>query len=102
MQFCPKCGSILVQKRKNFGCPRCNYSTNEKVDLEIKEKLEKHEKISFVTDKEVDVLPKVAIACKKCGHKEAHFWTSQTRGSDEAETKFFRCVKCKHTWREYR
>ena len=38
----------------------------------------------------------------KCDHKEAWFWTSQTRAGDEAETKFFKCTKCRHTWREYR
>ena len=23
------------------------------------------------------------------------------RATDEAETQFYRCVKCNHTWREY-
>ena len=31
MQFCPKCGAILIQKTKNAGCPRCNYSSKEKI-----------------------------------------------------------------------
>jgi len=102
MQFCPKCGSMLVQKRKNFGCPRCSYATKEKVKLKISEKLADKEKISVVTDKDLDVLPTVEETCSKCGHSDAHFWTSQTRSGDEAETKFFRCKKCKHTWREYK
>ncbi|PJB94591.1 transcription factor S, partial [Candidatus Pacearchaeota archaeon CG_4_9_14_0_8_um_filter_35_24] len=25
-----------------------------------------------------------------------------TRAADESETKFYRCTKCDHTWREYR
>ncbi len=102
MQFCPKCGSILVQKTKNFGCPRCNYSTKEKVNMKIKEKVDEKQEISVIKEKEVDVMPTVEALCKKCGHKEAHFWTSQTRSSDEAETKFYRCKKCSHTWREYK
>ena len=102
MQFCPKCGAILVQKKTNYGCPRCSYSTKEKVDLKIKEKIEERQQISVIKDKDVDVLPTVEEKCKECGHEEAHFWTSQTRSGDEAETKFFRCKKCKHTWREYR
>ncbi|MEK6933005.1 MAG: transcription factor S, partial [Nanoarchaeota archaeon] len=28
--------------------------------------------------------------------------TSQTRAADEAETRFFKCTKCKHTIREYK
>jgi DNA-directed RNA polymerase subunit M len=31
----------------------------------------------------------------------AYFWTQQTRGADEPETRFFKCTKCSHTWREY-
>ena len=102
MQFCPKCGSILIQKRKNFGCARCNYTTQDKVDLKVTEKLNSTGKIAVVKENDMDVLPTIGATCKKCGNKEAHFWTSQTRGGDEAETKFFRCTKCKNTWREYR
>jgi DNA-directed RNA polymerase subunit M len=102
MKFCPRCGAMLIQKTKNFGCTRCSYSTAEKVNLKVKEKLNEHTVIAVIKDKDVDVLPTIAAECKNCGHKEAHFWTSQTRGSDETETRFFRCKKCKQTWREYK
>jgi len=102
MKFCPRCGSILVQKRKNFGCPRCSYTTKEKIKMEIKENLGEKQKIQVIKEKDVDVLPTVEAECKQCGGKEAYFWSSQTRAGDEAETKFFRCKKCSHTWREYR
>jgi len=102
MQFCPRCGSILVQKRKNFGCPRCSYTTKDKIKIEHRENIGEKQKVSVVKDKDLDVLPTVEEECPKCGNKEAHFWTSQTRAGDEAETKFFRCKKCKHTWREYK
>lgn len=102
MQFCPRCGSLLLQKRTNFGCPRCSYTTKEKVKIETTEKLKERQRVSVVKEKDMDVLPTVEEECPKCGNKEAHFWTSQTRSGDEAETKFFRCKKCLHTWREYR
>lgn len=102
MQFCPKCGAILVQKTKNFGCPRCNYATKEKVDLKTKEKVDEQQEVSVVKEKQMDTLPTVECVCKKCKNNEAYFWTSQTRSSDEAETKFYRCKKCQHTWREYK
>lgn len=102
MKFCPKCGGVLVQKTKNFGCVRCNYSTKDKVDLKTKEIVDEAKKIEVVKEKGGDTLPTVYETCKKCGHKEAYFWTLQTRSSDEPETKFYRCKKCQHTWREYK
>lgn len=104
MEFCPKCGAVLVQKVKNFGCARCNYSTKDKVKLSSSEKLKEKKEIAVVSSKDTQTLPKIAETCKKCGNKETYFWTVQTRSGDEAETKFFKCTnaKCEFTWREYR
>ncbi|MEK6926641.1 MAG: transcription factor S [Nanoarchaeota archaeon] len=102
MEFCPRCGAILIQKRKNYGCPRCNYSTKSKSKLTISEKLEAKKKIAVVSEKDSQVFPVIAASCKKCENEKAYFWTIQTRAGDEAETKFFKCTKCEHTWREYR
>jgi|SRR3989344_3275362 len=103
MEFCPKCGSILIEKRKNAGCARCNYSSKAKLIIKSTEKInEKESSISVMKEGEGRVLPKVLEKCKKCGNPQAYFWTVQTRSGDEAETKFFKCVKCTHTWREYR
>ncbi len=104
MEFCPRCGAVLVQKRKNYSCPRCNYSTKEKIKLTTSEKVEDKKEIAIVLEKDTQVLPVTNAVCKKCGNKEAYFWTVQTRSGDEAETKFFKCTnpKCEHTWREYR
>ena len=33
MEFCPKCGAVLVQKVKNMGCPRCSYSAKGKTKI---------------------------------------------------------------------
>ena len=102
MEFCPKCGAMLVLKKKNYGCPRCEYSTNAKIKMSTSEKIEEKSEIAIVSKKDTQVLPIVNEQCKKCKHKEAYFWTVQTRSGDEAETKFFKCTKCEHTWREYR
>ena len=101
MEFCPKCGCVLVEKKKNFGCPRCNYMAKSKIKLESSEKIETKPEIGVIDEKETDVFPIINAICSKCPNKEAYFWTSQTRSGDEAETRFFRCTKCKHTWREY-
>ena len=101
MEFCPKCGAILVLKTKNYGCPRCAYSTKDKVDLKTSEKQEEKKGVGVISSKETSTLPIVSEICKQCKNKKAYFWTVQTRASDESETKFFKCIKCEHTWREY-
>lgn len=102
MHFCPRCGAVLIQKRKNYGCPRCTYSTKDKVKITSSEKMNDKKEIAVVKKKEADTLPTIAEQCKKCKNDRAYFWTVQTRSGDEAETKFFKCTKCEHTWREYR
>ncbi len=102
MEFCPKCGCVLVEKKKNFGCPRCGYKAKSKIKIETSEKIEIKPKIGIIKDKDTDVFPVTNAICPKCGNGEAYFWTSQTRAGDEAETKFYKCTKCKHIWRDYR
>jgi DNA-directed RNA polymerase subunit M len=101
MKFCPKCGSILVQNKKRFACPKCKYISKEKVKLTSSEKGGSNNKIDVLHEKDSNVWPSVSETCPKCGNDEAFFWTAQMRAADEAETRFFRCTKCKHTWREY-
>ena len=100
MDFCPKCGSVLVEKRKNFGCARCGYSAKGKVKIEASEKMHKQEEVGVIKEKDTDVFPVTVALCSKCKNKEAYFWSTQMRAADEAETRFFRCTKCRHTWRE--
>ena len=101
MEFCPKCGSVLIQKRKNYGCARCNYSSKDKVKITISEKIGGREEIGVVK-KEISIHPIISEKCKKCKNDKAYFWTVQLRAADEAEVKFFKCTKCAHAWKEYR
>ena len=104
MEFCPRCGAVLIQKRKNDGCVRCNYSSKSKMKIKTSEKISGKREVAVIKDKDVEVYPIIELerACEKCGNKKAYFWTLQTRATDEAETKFFKCTKCNNTWREYR
>jgi len=43
----------------------------------------------------------IKIDCEKCHNQEGVSWAFQTRSADEPETKFYRCTKCNHTWRDY-
>jgi DNA-directed RNA polymerase subunit M len=102
MEFCPKCGTILIMDGKRVKCPKCSYRSSGKIKIESSEKIEKKAATGVVKEKDIELLPVTSAICKKCGHNEAYFWSSQTRAADEAETRFFRCKKCSYTWREYR
>jgi len=101
MEFCPKCGSVLITKRKNSSCPRCGYTKKGVVNLSTKEKIKEKSEIA-VLKKDFKTEPIVNEKCPKCGHEKAYFWMVQTRSSDESPTKFFKCVKCGYTKRDYR
>ncbi len=99
MDFCPKCGAILVPKRKNYGCPRCNYTAKDKIKVETKEVMGQQEFVGVVNEKEGEVSPIVDFKCPKCKNEKAYFWSRQMRSSDEAESKFYKCLKCKKVTR---
>lgn len=102
--FCPKCGALLRPKdkgaKKVLYCS-CGFTKlpEEGDSAEIKEKFDSVKKIEIVEN--IEVNPKIKITCDKCGNTIAYYWTQQTRGADEPETRFFKCTKCSHTWREY-
>ncbi len=101
MEFCPKCGAVLMTKVKNSSCPRCKYVKKGAVDLISKEKIDDKIEIPILKKALGSTAPVVNEKCPECGHGKAYFWTIQTRSSDESETKFFKCVKCGHTRRDY-
>ena len=93
---------MLFIKDGKTACASCNYKTDKKPKIESSEKIAQKEIIAIINEKENTTDPTVQIECKKCKNKLAYFWTTQTRASDESETKFYKCTKCEHTWREYR
>ncbi len=103
--FCPKCGSILRPKekagKKVLFC-NCGFSKTPdagETSVELREVVKGAKKIEVVEN--VETNPKIKITCEKCNNKVAYYWTQQTRGADEPETRFFKCTKCNYTWREY-
>ncbi|UZE94038.1 MAG: transcription factor S [Candidatus Pacearchaeota archaeon] len=101
MKFCPKCGAILVQKKKNFSCPKCGHRSKEKIKIISSEKVGKVTKIDVLHEKDSSVWPVVTETCPECGNDKAYYFSAQMRSGDEAETQFFKCVRCKKTWRKY-
>ena len=106
MMFCPKCGAILMPKKEgNKAVTKCScgYSSNDVGSTTFKEENKKVDSKVEVVDSEHDLnaLPKMKAECPKCGNTEAGFWEVQTRAADEPATKFLKCTKCKHIWRDY-
>ncbi|MFA5303718.1 MAG: transcription factor S [Candidatus Nanoarchaeia archaeon] len=102
--FCKSCGSLLVPEadekgKMKFSCRKCGQSSRNK-DLKIIDSNTKKSKLFFVDDKEKEE-ETIRVKCPKCGKMKASFWIIQTRGADEPPTKFFKCVACEHTWRDY-
>lgn len=105
IKFCPKCGAIMIPKKDGdkviFECSCGQTVKGESSSLKEDRVVKKEEAEVKVVDKEIETLPTTKEECPKCGNKEAYYWLVQTRAGDEAETKFLKCTKCKHTWRDY-
>ncbi|TEU14803.1 MAG: transcription factor S [Hadesarchaea archaeon] len=106
MQFCPKCGGLMLPKQVKEGpvlvCNACGHVTKEaKLDEYKVVKPAKREEMVAVIEETKPALPTTRAKCPKCGHETAYWWLRQTRGGDEPTTRFYRCAKCGHTWREY-
>jgi DNA-directed RNA polymerase subunit M len=100
--FCPKCGSLLKPKKNNRNIIACSCGYKKKSEgMSVKETIKSKEKKVEVIDKEIETLPKMKAECPKCKHDTAYYWLLQTRAGDEPETKFLKCEKCKHIWRDY-
>lgn len=107
LKFCPKCGTLMTPKIKEsityFVCRKCGYEERVKEgSFRVRREIKNKKRIVVIEeDISMKIYPKVKITCPKCGHNEAYFWTLQTRAADEPATRFFKCVKCGHVWREY-
>ena len=108
--MCPKCGSLMRLRSKGgkriLYCPKCNYeqeysgstlSISRSITHSEREKL-----IIIETEQKTRTLPIAKdVICPKCGNSEAYYWVMQTRRADEPPTRFYKCTKCGHVWREY-
>jgi DNA-directed RNA polymerase subunit M len=103
MEFCPKCGAMLLPNENKLKC-KCGFekdlSDDETNQYSISEKISSNDNV-VMRGEEINTLPTTNEICPKCGHNKAFWWLKQTRSGDEAETRFLRCTDCKHTWREY-
>ena len=112
LEFCPKCGSMMIPKKKEgktiLVCPSCGYikevgETGKGVIIRKKIRHKESERMFILdTTKEKEGVPKTkGVRCPKCGNDEAYYVILQTRAADEPPTRIYTCTKCGYTWREY-
>lgn len=113
MDFCPNCGTRLVQKPSGEGnkgslklaCTKCGYKKPGKQKPTVAPKSIKRSFKPLITvigkEHQIRIFPTTKKACSNCGNNLVYYWQVQTRGGDEGSTLFFRCTKCDHTFREY-
>jgi len=102
MEFCEKCGGMILVKDGKAFCAGCGHRMKKKPKIKTSEKIKEKETVAVIREKDDNVHPIVNMNCPKCKHKKSYFWTMQTRAGDESETKFYKCMSCTHTWRAYR
>ena len=102
MKFCPNCEVKLKKNDSRLQCPKCNYVEGEESKKSKKIVEETESEFNVLAENEGDeTLPTIKIDCEKCGNDEAVWWMLQTRSADEPTTQFYRCTKCRYTWRNY-
>ncbi|UCD00893.1 MAG: transcription factor S [Promethearchaeota archaeon] len=108
--FCPDCDNLLRKRKikdKLFLVCKCGfqkelYNNPDEIQKSIHKKKKALEKNLLILSEEdkISVHLKIKKDCPKCGNSEAETWQVQIRSSDEPSTHFFKCTKCKYTWRE--
>jgi len=102
--FCPSCKSLLRPVGKELKCSRCGFSKeleSTKPTIDPKRQLE-DDLADVPVFSDLDTMPiDDNVICPKCQNRGAYWHLRQTRSADEATTRFYRCTKCKNTWREY-
>ncbi|MCH7757070.1 MAG: transcription factor S [Thaumarchaeota archaeon] len=104
MKFCPKCEVKLKKSDSGLQCSKCGYTEGQEVKQTNKivgEKEPDFSLLAFEENEGEESYSTIKIECEKCGHDEAVWWMFQTRSADEPTTRFYRCSKCKYTWRDY-
>ncbi|MGD8707589.1 MAG: transcription factor S [Nitrosopumilaceae archaeon] len=103
MKFCPKCEVKLKKDGSDLKCSKCGYVEGGKSTQQKKATQEEPTEAFnvFAENEGEEALPTIKIECESCGNDEAVWWMLQTRSADEPTTQFYRCTKCKYTWRNY-
>ncbi|TQS76718.1 MAG: transcription factor S [Methanomethylophilus alvi] len=90
---------MMFPKDGKYKCT-CGYEEETAGKAQVYKTNSQDKEMTVISDTDA-TLPKTRITCPECGHTEAYYVIRQTRAADESPTRFYRCCKCNHTWREY-
>jgi DNA-directed RNA polymerase subunit M len=94
---------MMLPKGDNYLCKKCGNTIpikNNAQNFVSKVMIEDRE-VVVLEGEQISGLPTTSAKCSECGNNTASWWLRQLRSADESETRFFKCTKCKFTWREY-
>ena len=104
MEFCPKCKSMMTPSGGMLKCRKCAFEKKPSGPaIIVGGVMDRPEReMTVLENKESAGLPTTDdVTCPECGHGKAYWWMRQLRSADESEVRFFRCISCGKTWREY-
>ena len=88
-----------IEEKQVLVCNACGEVT-ESSEYKLVRRIEEKEDIPVI-EEVPPTLPTTRTRCPSCENDAAFWWLRQTRGADEPPTRFHRCTRCGHTWREY-
>ncbi len=107
MQFCDKCGSMLIASGDAMVCTDqdCDFRT-------VPDEERAAAFVSTETQSDADVIeteegasfegkPTAEVYCESCGNERAWYTIKQTASADEPPTRFYKCTECGARWRDY-
>ena len=65
MEFCEKCGSIIVVEGDKAACASCGHRLKKKPKIEASEKIEQRESVAVINEEADNTLPVVDMECPK-------------------------------------
>lgn len=103
MDFCKKCGTLLIPKKgeKSIVCHNCGTKNKISSEGKIEEIITPKEEVAVIDQNDTNLPITDEFSCDECKNGSAYYWFLQTRAGDEPETKFLKCTKCGYTTRDY-
>lgn len=98
MNFCEKCGEVLIINDGVYTCPKCGYM--EQIpgsSYEVKREQKPIKKIYVEKNKEEATT--IKINCPKCHNDRATVENVSTGMGVSVMVQKYTCTECKHSWR---
>jgi len=93
----------MLPEQELIKCRACGFMTEREPPAKnnVHQILRQKREILVLDEKLDEGKPTIKARCPECNCDTAYWWLRQLRSADESEVRFFRCVKCGKTWREY-